>query len=309
MKGMKKNLGTAAAAVLCVVLALALLFQQRRMETLEQAARECGALRNECDTLRMELDSVKTDLRETLGRETELRAELRTRPTADGRASAYAVDVQGVDLAERTVTLGVSVDLAAADENARASVMTDAADHHGAVLTALTRGADGRYTGSVTLPLEPDDRVQMRLLTTVGGAKYAETLCAHYSLMELLPVRLNRWSGDVEYADGRLIFSGWTFCPEDGQGGPVEIGEPRIELFRNGTPWMDFSLTEEADACVQTPASIGVDCRDGDFIVVNFVCTDQYGLRYVFSAGWWEVQNGKAVRHWPSVSRPDLRWE
>lgn len=306
---MRKNWMPGGLAVLCVVLALALLFQQRRMETLEQAAQEYGALRNECDALRMELDTVKTDLRETLERETELRAELRTRPTADGRTSAYAVDVEGVDLAERTVTLGVSVDLAAADENARASVVADAADHHGALETALTRGADGRYTGSVTLPLEPDDRVQMRLLTTVGGAKYAETLCAHHSLMELLPVQLNRWSGDVEYADGKLIFSGWTFCPEDGQGGPAEVGEPRMELSRDGAPWMDFGLTEEADACIQTPASIGVDCREGDSIAVSFVCTDQYGLRYVFSADWWEVQGGKAVRHWPSAARPDLRWE
>lgn len=296
-------------AVLCAVLALTLFFQQRRVEALEQAAQTYNALRNECDTLRMELDSVKADLRETLEREMELEEELRTRPTAGGQAAAYAVDVHGVDLAERTVTLGVSVDLAAADENARASVVADAAEHHGAVETPLIRGEDGRYTGSVTLPLEPDDRVQMRLLTTVGGAKYAETLCAHHSLMELLPVQLNKWSGDVAYENGRLIFSGWTFCPEDGQGGPAEIEEPKLELSQNGSPLMSFGLTKEGDSYVQTPDSIGMDCQRGDSVDVNFVCTAPYGLRYVFSAGWWEVKNGAAVRHWPSVSRPDLRWE
>lgn len=306
---MKRERMQVVTAVLCVVLALALLLQQRRVESLEQAAREYGALRNECDTLRMELYSVKSDLREMLQREEELEAELSTRPTAGGRASAYAVDVQGVDLAERTVTLGVSVDLAAADENARASVVTDAADHHGALETALTRGEDGRYTGSVTLPLEPGDRVQMRLLSTVGGAKYAETLCSYYSLMELLPVRLNKWSGDVAYENGKLIFSGWTFCPEDGQGGPAEIKEPKLELFQNGSPLMAFGLMKEGDSYVQTPDSLGIDCREGDSVAVNFVCTGPYGLRYVFSAGWWEVRNGAAVRHWPSVSRPDLRWE
>ena len=283
-------------AVLCAVLALTLFFQQRRVEALEQAAQTYDALRNECDTLRMELDSVKADLRETLERETELRAELGTRPTAGGRAAAYAVDVEGVDLA-------------AADESARASVVTDAAEHHDALETPLIRGEDGRYTGSVTLPLEPDDRVQMRLLTTVGGAKYAETLCAHHSLMELLPVQLNKWSGDVAYENGRLIFSGWTFCPEDGQGGPAEIEEPKLELSQNGSPLMSFGLTKEGDSYVQTPDSIGMDCQRGDSVDVNFVCTAPYGLRYVFSAGWWEVKNGAAVRHWPSVSRPDLRWE
>ncbi len=301
---MRKNWGTAVTAVLCVVLALALLLQQRRVETLEQAAREYGALRNECDTLRMEFNAMKADLRKMLEREKELEAELRTRP-----AAAYAVDVRGVDLTERTVTLGVSVDLAAADENARASVVTDAAEHHDAVETALTRGKDGRYTGSVTLPLEPGDRVQMRLLSTVGGAKYAETLWSYYSLMELLPVQLNKWSGDVAYEDGKLIFSGWTFCPEDGQGGPAEIGEPKLELFQKGEPLMDFGLTKEGDSYVQTPDSLGIACQEGDSIGVNFVCTGPYGLRYVFSVGWWEVRNGAAVRHWPSVSRPDLRWE
>lgn len=306
---MRKNWMQGGLAVLCAVLALTLFFQQRRVEALEQAAQTYDALRNECDTLRMELDSVKADLRETLERETELRAELGTRPTADGRAAAYAVDVEGVDLAGRTVTLAVSVDLAAADENARASVVTDAAEHHDALEMPLIRGEDGRYTGSVTLPLEPDDRVQMRLLTTVGGAKYAETLCAHHSLMELLPVQLNSWSGETEYADGKLIFSGWTFRPEDGQGGPAEIWEPRLELARDGAPWMDFGLTEEADACVQTPDSIGMDCQEGDSIAVNFTCTDRYGLRYAFSAGWWEVKNGQAVRHWPAAARPGLRWE
>ena len=296
-------------AVLCAVLALTLFFQQRRVEAPDQAAQTYDTLRNECDTLRMELDSVRADLRETLERETELRAELGTRPTAGGRAAAYAVDVEGVDLTERTVTLAVSVDLAAADENARASVVTDAAEHHDALETPLIRGEDGRYTGSVTLPLEPDDRVQMRLLATVGGAKYAETLCAHHSLMELLPVRLNSWSGEAENADGKLIFSGWTFRPENGQGGPAEIWEPRLELARDGTPWMDFGLTEEADTCVQTPASIGMECREGDSVAVSFTCTDRYGLRYVFSAGWWEVRNGEAVRHWPAAARPGLRWE
>ena len=149
----------------------------------------------------------------------------------------------------------------------------------------------------------------LRLLTTVGGAKYAETLCAHHSLMELLPVQLNSWSGEAEYADGKLIFSGWTFRPEDGQGGPAEIWEPRLELARDGTPWMDFGLTEEADACVQTPDSIGMDCREGDSVAVNFTCTDRYGLRYAFSAGWWEVKNGQAVRHWPAAARPVLSWD
>ena len=81
-------------AVLCVVLALTLFFQQRRVEALEQAAQTYDALRNECDTLRMELDSVKADLRETLEREMELEEELRTRPTAGGQAAAYAVDVR-----------------------------------------------------------------------------------------------------------------------------------------------------------------------------------------------------------------------
>lgn len=306
---MKKNWGTAAAAVLCVVLALALIYQQQRVETLEQAVREYEPLRNECEMLRWEINSVKSELREMRERENALRAELRTRPTAGGQAAAYAVDVQGVDLAERTVTLGVSVDLAAADENARASVVTDAAEHHDAVETSLTRGEDGRYTGSVTLPLEPGDRVQMRLLSTVGGAKYAETLYSHHSLMELLPVQLNKWSGDVAYENGKLIFSGWTFCPEDGQGGPAEIGEPKLELFQKGVPLMDFGLTKEGDSYVQTPDSLGIACQEGDSIGVDFVCTGPYGLRYVFSAGWWEVRNGAAVRHWPSVSRPDLRWE
>lgn len=306
---MKKNLGTAVTAFLCVVLALALLFQQRRMETLEQAAQEYNALRNECDELRMEFDSVKADLRESLEREMELEAELRTRPTAGGRAAAYAVDVEGVDLAERTVTLAVSVDLAAADENARASVVTDTADHHDALETPLTRGEDGRYTGSIILPLEPDDRVQMRLLTTVGGSRYSEALCVHHSLMELLPVQLRQWSGDVEYADGKLIFSGWTFRPEDVQGGPAEIEEAALELSQDGAPLLAFGLTEEADAYVQTPDSFSVNCGEGEAITVSFTCMDQYGLRYVFSAGWWEVKNGAAVRHWPSAARPDLRWE
>lgn len=306
---MKRDWMQAVTAGLCVVLALALLLQQRRVETLERAAQEYGALRNEYDELRLKFDSMKADLGETLEREMALEAELRIRPTAGGRAAAYAVDVQNVDLDGRTVTLWVSVDLAAADENARASVVTDAADHHDAVETALTRGADGRYTGSVTLPLEPGDRVQMRLLTTVGGAKYAETLCAHHSLMELLPVRLNKWNGDVAYESGRLIFSGWTFCPEDGQGGPAEIEEPKLELSQDGSPLMAFGLTKEGDSYVQMTDSLGIDCGEGDSVAVNFVCRDPYGLRYVFSAGWWEVKNGAAVRHWPTAANPDLRWE
>lgn len=223
--------------------------------------------------------------------------------SGDARDDLYRHDVRSVK--ERAITLDVTVTI----PNCVSDYLE--ADIYGVrgntVLNQfyldLDRGEDGSYTGSVTLPLDPEVGLELKW---DQGLLYR---CD--SMAELLPVQMKWASGSTTYNQelGLIYQAEWDVELTNPQGEAVEVTDTEYRVYQNKE--LVFSgpcyipKPHEGEKMME---GWGLPCKAGDIVDLRYTCTDKFGLSYEFPLRSWRITASKAQERWPSSFAPTLTW-
>ena len=303
---MKRNWIALASLVLDLVLVALVLWQGRRLDTLEQDLWNVqDNLMDRQDQVMDEMGALRQDVQEG------------ERLIAD-----CALEPAGLDPETRSVLLNASVTLKAWSADTTAALLLEL---DGQTTEApLTHAGNGVFTGKAAVPVEGNGRLTVTLLADTGGTVTREQAEFVYQLSDLLPVTDGATGTSAPYwEEGTLLLrSGFSFCPYDRDHDYVEVRDPEFRLYRNGElileeaavyhPMSDdiphcYYLREvNEDGLGQT---IPVDAQPGDDLRLAFACQDQFGLAYEFTVDHWQVLKDDVVKvHLDEDRLPTLTW-
>lgn len=174
---------------------------------------------------------------------------------------------------------------------------------------ALSPHADGiTYTGTVTIPLDLDAGLELRLEDDT-------VLYTADSMRELLPLRLIRGGTSWHYsrAEQRLSQCDWSAVLADPSGHEAEAVNGAFRVYRNGEAVFTGRETEERyllEADGEMVDSLGLACAPGDHMLLTYRCEDAFGLRYEFPiqelvALDWDDMRSCPLSHAPAVTWPE----
>ena len=303
---MKRNWIALASLVLDLVLVALVLWQGRRLDTLEQDLWNVqDNLMDRQDQVMDEMGALRQDVQEG------------ERLIAD-----CALEPAGLDPETRSVLLNASVTLKAWSADTDATLLLELEGQ--TTEASLTHGGNGVFTGEAAVPVEENGSLTVTLLADTGGTVTREQAEFVYQLSDLLPVTDGATGTSTPYweEDTLLLQSGFFFCPYDRDHDYVEVRDPEFRLYRNGElileeaavyhpmsddiPYCYYLREVNEDGLGQT---IPVNAQPGDTLRLTFVCQDQFGLEYEFTMDCWQVLKDDAVEvHLDGDRLPILTW-
>ena len=303
---MKRNWIALASLVLDLVLVALVLWQGRRLDTLEQDLWNVqDNLMDRQDQVMDEMGALRQDVQEG------------ERLIAD-----CALEPAGLDPETRSVLLNASVTLKAWSADTDATLLLELEGQ--TTEASLTHGGNGVFTGEAAVPVEENGSLTVTLLADTGGTVTREQAEFVYQLSDLLPVTDGATGTSTPYwvEDTLLLNSGFFFCPYDRDHDYVEVRDPEFRLYRNGElileeaavyhpmsddiPYCYYLREVNEDGLGQT---IPVDVQPGDTLRLAFACQDQFGLAYEFTVDHWQVLKDDAVEvHLDGDRLPILTW-
>ena len=303
---MKRNWIALASLVLDLVLVALVLWQGRRLDTLEQDLWNVqDNLMDRQDQVMDEMGALRQDVQEG------------ERLIAD-----CALEPAGLDPETRSVLLNASVTLKAWSADTDATLLLELKGQ--TTGTPLTHAGNGVFTGEAAVPVEENGSLTATLLADTGGAVNREQADYIYRLSELLPI--------ADHATGHMnlsweeetlqLQSGYMFLAYDRENNNIPVQQPAFRLYRNDAVIFEEAAVESSmssdyphcyylrevneDGLGQT---IPVDAQPGDTLRLIFACQDQFGLAYEFTMDRWQVLKDDAVEvHLDGDRLPILTW-
>lgn len=216
-----------------------------------------------------------------------------------------SVTTSSVDVKKQAITLNVTVtipncvsdDLGADIYGVRGNTVLNQ------FYLYLGRGEDGSYTGSVTLPLDPEVGLELK--------RDQKLLYRCDSMAELLPVQMTQASGSTSYDQelGLIYQAEWDVELTDPQGEAAEVTNTEYRIYQNDK--LVFSgpcYIPEPREGEKMMEGWGLPCKAGDIVDLRYACTDKFGLSYEFPLRSWRITASKAQERWPSSFVPVLTW-
>lgn len=297
---MKKNWIQALTLVLCAALLAAALWQGRRISELERT------LSGVQEAVISNADSTSEQLYDLYSR---FEAQ---RPLV----SAFERAGVRVNAEERTLSIAVSAALALDEEAVEIRAYPPGLEYRSYRWSGTAvRDQEGRYTGTVDVPLDPDKALEFAAFFHEDGRERKVLLDRVDRMAELLPVQLNFAEGSIHYDEDLHLFYWieWAFAFEDGSGDAAEAEDLTLRVYRNG------ALAEENAARKNEneeghywdgEETLRVSCVPGDRIEFRLAYGDGSGLRYETPIRWWEIGVGPyhAEEHMPEDAWPVLTW-
>lgn len=296
----KRNWLQAGTAVLCIVLLAAVLWQGRRISELERT------LSGVQEAVISNADSTSEQLYDLYSR---LEAQ---RPLV----GAFERTGVRVNAEERTLNIAVSAVLALEEEAVELRAYPPGLEYRSYLWSGTAvRDGEGRYTGAVNVPLDPDQPLEFAAFYYEGGQERKVPLGRVDRMAELLPVRLCFAEGSIHYDEYLHLFSWieWAFAFEDGSGHVAEAEDLTLRVYRNGALAAENAARKnenEAGEYWDGEETVSVSCVPGDRIEFRLACGDGSGVRYETPIRWWEIGAGpyQAEEHMPEDAWPVLTW-
>ena len=296
----KRNWLQAGTVVLCAVLLAAALWQGRRISELERT------LSGVQEAVISNADSTSEQLYDLYSR---LEAQ---RPLV----SAFERTGVRVNAEERTLNIAVSAVLALEEEAVELRAYPPGLEYRSYLWSGTAvRDGEGRYTGAVVVPLDPDRALEFAAFYYEDGRERGVVLGRVDRMAELLPARLCFAEGSIHYDEDLRRFSWieWEFAFEDGSGNAAEAEDLTLRVYRNGALAVENTARKnenEAGNYWDGEENVSVSCVPGDRIEFRLSYGDGSGLRYETPIRWWEIGAGPyhAGEHMPDDAWPVLTW-
>lgn len=236
---------------------------------------------------------------------------LRTLEGSDGPVVDCEVTPSGVDTTTRSLLLDITVTLQDWEKNP--GVMAKIGEDD--VAAPLTETADGVFTASLALPLEPINGFQLYLTKeTLGHALIQEPLGRWNQITMLLPVRLQKYWLTVPRFEAKALGAGvLTTQAEEIHLEGAEDGSCAVELrvYRKGTMAQAVVGEWDAKSGLYHTKPLELPCELGDDLRLSIACRGDDGLEYEFTVGRWEITTSGDVRETPDLEQdftPSLTW-
>lgn len=301
MDFLKKHGLQAAALLMCLALAAAAAAQSAADRRLREEVRSLAA---SCARLEARLDQAQDQLLALKEGQAALR------PMA--RFLGYSV--REMDPQAGTFTLEISFE-------GEGMASWDVVAHMRGEAAGLSRSdgvrvSEGEQAAAYafTLPLDLDAGGEFVLRAVTEGTERRQVLYRFDSVLDLLPVRMVSYSGEMGYnksGDGKMYQAHREVQVADGMGDPADVTGGEFQLYKNG----ELALSAAASSAEPGRYSgiglegKGVPCGQGDRMELRFACTDMFGLRYSFPLTQWEVLSpGQARETWPPSAYPAVIW-
>ena len=162
------------------------------------------------------------------------------------------------------------------------------------------------YTGTVTLPLDLDMGLELRLADDT-------VLYSSETIAPLLPLRVRSGGSGFHYSYELRQLSLLDFWVELvlPSGEETEAAGGAFRLYRNGTLLHTIRETADrpmldVDGTVQD--GVAIPCAPGDRVRLTYVCTDAFGLRYEFPLYEQEAMRWDDLEECPLSRTPTLTW-
>ena len=276
---MKENLIQSLSLILCLVLLVVLLGQNRQIrEQVNQLENEVHQLRS---SMTEEVRNISFQVRQELEDSQRVVAE-------------YDLQPKEVSQEDHALLADVSVTLKEWFPDTQVSLLASVEDSQHEYL--METDSKGTFTAHIGIPLEAAQEIKLTAKLSGGGKNSLEHLGAWSDISLLLPLQNGGggWSGP-EYRDG-IMNSNFNIAINGRNGVPGPIANPRFQVYRNG----ELAQTIPAVIDVYSSSSGGVcyttdtqgnrwhlECQDGDVVDIRFLCEDEYGLGYDFLFATW----------------------
>ena len=197
----------------------------------------------------------------------------------------YALEVRSADVAEHTITYGVTANLKEAAPETAVSLMARCGSE--IVTTRAERGAGLSCSGEITVPIRDD--TTLYLVVEAGGESRSQILEAVYPESDYA-IRISghvRWAALTQGEDFEPVEIFAFLCEGPGLETPLALTRLELVLFRNDRPasalpidlargqtgYGEWNLSGEFDI----PVDIGVET--GDTLTFALLAEDNYGSR------------------------------
>ena len=283
---MKQNLLQTLSLILCLVLLVLVLGQNRQMRQRHEL------LESDIHNLRMMLSDEIRSISSSI----EHQLEESQRIVAD-----YAWQPRGISKEENALLADVSVTLKEWFSDTQVMLLAIVGDRQNE-LSAVADG-NGTFTAHLPIPLETSQEIRLTVCVTGGGKTQRETLGAWSDIAMLLPVQNTGggWDGP-NYHNGTMSSNfNISIAAREGTLGPIE--NPRFQVYRNGELVQTIpavidpysSSSHGKDYTVDTQGNRWhLECDPGDTVDIRFLCEDEYGLGYDFLFGSWQAEEGNS---------------
>ena len=281
---MKNNLIQVLSLILCIVLLILVLGQNRQLRrTSEQLERDLHNLRM---MLSDEVRSISSNLEQQL--------EESQRIIGD-----YDLQPIGISKEENALLADVSVTLKEWFSDTQVTLLATVGDRQ-SELVAHSDG-NGTFTAQLPIPLESSQEIRLTVKLSGGGKHQLETVGAWGDIGMLLPLQNSGggWDGPT-YQDGTMSNNfNISIRGQDGNLGPIE--NPRFQFYLNGElvetiPAIIDPYSSSSDGVNYTVESPGyrwhLKCEPEDTVDIRFLCEDEYGLGYDFLFANWLATDG-----------------
>ena len=297
---MKKNRGQVGTAALCAVLLAAVLWQGWRISELERI------LSGVQESVISNADSTSEQLYDLYS---QIEAQ---RPMV----SSFERTGTRVNAEERTLSIAVSAVLALDEEAVEIRAYPPGLEYRSYLWSGTAvQDQEGRYTGTVDVPLDPDKALEFAAFFHEDGRERKVPLDRVDRMAELLPVQLNFAEGSIHYDEDLHLFHWieWVFAFEDGSGKTAEVEDLTLRVYRNGALAVENTTRKnenEEGHYWDGEETLRVSCVPGDRIEFRLAYGDGSGLRYETPIRWWEIGAGvyHAGEHMPDAVWPVLIW-
>lgn len=288
-KSMKSNRMQTLSLVLCLVLLLLVLNQNRKMnEQYEQ-------LENRIHDLQMMLSDEIRGVSSSFAQQLE---------EADRLVADYALEPKQISKEDKALIADVSVTLKEWYADTQVTLLAQFAGEEFSL--PMEHTGSGRFLASLALPLGESYEISMSALISGGGLTKQEDCGAWSDLSMLLPLKNSGsgWSGP-NYLNGSLS-SNFSVFIEGRDGMPGPIRDPHFLIYRNGElvqtiPAVVDPYSEGSDSVAYTVDTEGnrwhLTCDIGDAIDIRFCCEDEFGLGYDFLFANWVVEGETSANY------------
>lgn len=286
-----------AAGGLCAVFALMIAvigYQQVQMNSMGKQVSDIGEqLQSTRDELKNQIDNVAS--------------------SGKSPVLSYSAEFVGMNLHQKTAQICVEVTLDCGVQYDDVWIEVNGCDNGGKFpwytepLT-LRSSEDSSYSANLNLPM---DTAGLELVVNTGSKSEVLQTCA--SIADLLPVQILDCSGNALYnADQRMFY--------ETEGG-ADLSDPNVvssafQFYKNGKKIEESacSLKSYTDGngaqlrCWDLAENHAIPCRTGDEFEMHFVCTDEYGIQYDYTAERWVITDTTAAARWPQTAVPTITW-
>ena len=284
---MKKSGLQVISLLLNVALLAGLFFVGSEVKELRrEASNQQTRLENEIDMLREQINGIRTTQRE----QTEFVEEFGFQPAGLNEETGL---LEG--------TMALSLRRWAAD-----TAVTLLAELNGETLEFPMAGESGTFEAAVGLPVAEHGELIFTALITSQGETSREQMMGYSDFSMLLPLQTGGggWDGPV-YQDG--ILSSQFHITIEGRDNqrPGVIENPEFRIYRNGELVQTFGAVIDPSAgsgsgvCYTVDAEDyrwSLECDEGDWIEIRFLCQDEFGLGYDWLFALWTPDDGEMQR-------------